>query len=117
MAKKEYLETVCEGTVKFRRTGCYDVTYMKTNGLVLNEIDGIQNIGIKGSEGYITAGQKQVLKILGNYITELYDEAEQPENLGAEHKEEADSDEKGQTLPQLGGKSYLRDEGSESYSS
>ena len=32
MAKKEYLETICEGTVKFRRTGCYDVTYMKTNG-------------------------------------------------------------------------------------
>jgi len=35
------------------------------------------------------------LKILENYITELYDEADRPENLGAEHKQEADSDEKG----------------------
>ena len=50
---------------------------------------------IKGSEGYIIADQKQVLKILGNYITELYDEADRPENLGDEHKQEADSDEKG----------------------
>ena len=103
--------------MKFRRTGCYDVTYIKTNGLVLNEINGIQNIGIKVSEGYIIADHKQVLKILGNYITELYDEADCPENVGVEHKEEADSDEKGQTLPQLGGKSCQGDEGSESYSS
>jgi hypothetical protein len=50
---------------------------MKTNGLVLNEINGIQNIGIKGSEGYIIAYQRQVVKIWGNYITELYDEADQ----------------------------------------
>jgi hypothetical protein len=64
-------------------------------GLVLNEINGINNIGIKVSEVHIIAHQKQVLKILGNCITELYDEAECPENLGAEHKEEADSDEKG----------------------
>jgi len=69
--------TIYEGTVKFCRTECYDVTYMKTNGLVLNEINGIQNIGIKGSEGYIIAYQRQVVKIWGNYITELYDEADQ----------------------------------------
>ena len=68
---------------------------MKTNGLVLNEINGIQNIGIKGSEGYIIADQRQVVKILGNYTTELYDQANRQENLGAEHKEEADSDKKG----------------------
>ena len=64
-------------------------------GLVLNEINGINNIGIKVSEWYIIADQEQVLKILGNCITELYDRAECPENLGAEHIEEADSDEKG----------------------
>jgi hypothetical protein len=117
MAKKEYLETICERTVKFHRRRCYDVTYMKTNGLVLNEINGIQNIGIKGSEGYIIADQRHVLIILGNYITEFYDEAEHPENLGAEHKEEAGSDEKVPNTSPLGGKSCQGDEGSESYSS
>ena len=90
---------------------------MKSNGLVLNETNGFQNTGIKGSEGYIRADQKQVLKIWGNYITELYDEAEHPENLGAEHKEEADSDEKVPNTSPLGGKSCQGDEGSESYSS
>ena len=81
---------------------------MKTNGLVLNEINGIQNIGIKGSEGYIIADQRQVLKILENYITELYDQANQQENLGAEHKQEADSNEKGPKTSSLRWKELSR---------
>jgi hypothetical protein len=87
MAKKEYLETISNKTVEFHRKGSYDVTYMKTNGLILKENHGIQTIGIEGSEGYIIADQRQVLKILENYITELYDQANQQENLEAEHRE------------------------------
>jgi hypothetical protein len=75
--------------------GCYDATYMKTNGLVLKENHEIQTTGIKGSEGYIIADQRQVLTILENYITQLYDQANQQENVGVEHKEEEYSDEKG----------------------
>jgi hypothetical protein len=63
----------------------------------LKENHGIQTIGIKGSEWYIITDQRQALKILENCITELYDQANQQENLGAEHEEEEeeDSDEKG----------------------
>jgi hypothetical protein len=95
MAEKECVETISNETMAFHRKGCYDVTYMKTNGLALKENHGIQTIGIKGSEGYVIGHQRQVLKTLENYITELYDQANQQENLGAEHKEEGDSDEKG----------------------
>ena len=74
MEKKEYLETISNEILEFHRKGSYDVTYMKTNGLALRENHGIQTTGIKGSEGYKIADQRQVLKILENYITELYDQ-------------------------------------------
>jgi len=35
--------------MEFRRTGRYDLMYMKTKGLGLEETQGIQNIGIDDS--------------------------------------------------------------------
>ena len=54
---------------------------------------GIQNIGIEDSQGNRIVDQKQVLKILGNYVTELYDRPNRPESLKVEPEEEVDTDE------------------------
>jgi len=59
------------------------------------EAQGIQNIGIKDSEGNRIVDQKQVLKIWENYATELYDRTNRPETLEVEPEEEIDTDEKG----------------------
>ena len=80
-AKKEYLENICEEIMEFQRTGRYDLMYMKTKELSWKETQGIQNIGIKDSQGNRIRDQNQVLKIWENYITELYDRSNQPESL------------------------------------
>jgi len=47
------------------------------------------------------------MKILDNYITELYDWPNWPQNLEVEHEEEADADEKGTLhFAMWSGKSY-----------
>jgi hypothetical protein len=62
-AKKEYMDSICDGITKFHRRGHYDLTYMKTKELDWKENQGIQNIGIEDSEGKRIADQKQALKI------------------------------------------------------
>jgi len=71
-AKKEYLENICNKIIEFQRTGLYDLMYMKTKELGWKETQGIQNIGIEGSQGNRIVQQIQVLKIWENYITELH---------------------------------------------
>jgi hypothetical protein len=56
------------------------------------ENHGIQNIGIEDSKGNIIVDKRQVLKIWENYITELYDQPNQPENLEVKPEEEVDAD-------------------------
>jgi len=73
MAKKEYLENICNEIIEFQRTGRYDLMYVKTKELGWNETQGIQSIGIEDSQGNRIVEQRQVLKIWENYITELYD--------------------------------------------
>ena len=51
MAKKEYLENICNEIIEFQRTGRYDLMYMKTKELGCNETQGIQSIGIEDSRG------------------------------------------------------------------
>jgi hypothetical protein len=46
--------------------------YMKTKEIGWEENHGIQNIGIKDSEGNIIGDQKRALEIYKNYITEPY---------------------------------------------
>jgi hypothetical protein len=72
-AKKEYLENICNKIMEFQRMGCYDLMYMKTKELGWKETQGIQNIGIKDSQGNRILEQSQVLTIWENYITELHD--------------------------------------------
>jgi propanediol dehydratase small subunit len=48
-AKKEYLENICNEFMAFRRTGRYDLMYMKTKELGWKETQGIHNIGIEDS--------------------------------------------------------------------
>jgi len=91
-AKKEYLGNTCKEIMEFHRTGRYDLMYMKTKELGWKETQGIQNIGIGDSQGNRIVDQRQVLKILENYVTELYD---RPETLEVEPEEEVDTDEKG----------------------
>jgi coenzyme F420-reducing hydrogenase alpha subunit len=83
-AKKEYLESICDEIMEFQRTGRNDLMYMKTKELGWKEDHGIQNIGIKDSQGNITIDQRQVLQIWENYISELYDGANRPEHLEVE---------------------------------
>jgi len=67
---------------------------MKTKELGWKEIQGIQNIGIEGSQGNRIVDQRQVLKILENYVTKLYDRPNRPETLNVEPEVEVDTDEK-----------------------
>jgi hypothetical protein len=80
-ANKEYLESICDEIIEFQRTGSYDLMYMKTKELGWKENHGIQNMGSEDSQGNIIIDQRQVLQIWENYITELYDRADQPEHL------------------------------------
>ncbi|PNF14567.1 hypothetical protein B7P43_G14130 [Cryptotermes secundus] len=82
--KKEYLEKICNEIIEFQRTGRYDLIYMKTKELGWKENHGIQNIDIEDSQGNRIVGQRQVLKIWENYITELYDRPNRPETLEVE---------------------------------
>ena len=93
-AKKGYLENICKEIVGFQRTRRYDLMYRKTKELSWKETQGIQNIGIKDSQGNRIRDQNQALKIWENYITELYDRSNRPESLEIE-LEELDIDEKG----------------------
>jgi len=94
-AKKEYFENISNKIMEFQRTGRYDLMYMKTKKLGWKEIQGIHNIGIEESQGNRIVNQSQVLKILENYITELYDQPNWPETTEVESEEEVDTDEKG----------------------
>ena len=71
------------------------MTYMKTKELGWKETHGIQNIGIEDSQGNRIVEKSQVLKIWGNYITELHDRPNPPVTLEVEPEEEVDADEKG----------------------
>jgi hypothetical protein len=94
-AKKEYLESICDEIIEFQRIGRYDLMYMKTKELGWKENHGIQNIGIEDSQGNIKTDQREVLQVLKNYITELYDRANRPELLEVGPKDEVDEDDKG----------------------
>jgi hypothetical protein len=50
---------------------------------------------LEDSQGNIIIDQRRVLQIWENYITELYDRANQPEHLEVEPEAEVDEDEKG----------------------
>ena len=52
--------------MEFRRTGRYDLMYMKTKELGWNETQGIQGIGNEDSQGNRIIEQRQVLKIWEN---------------------------------------------------
>ena len=67
-AKKEYLENMCNESMELQRIGRYGLMYMKTKELGWKETQGMQNIGIEGSQGNRIVQQNQVLKIVG----ELY---------------------------------------------
>ena len=69
--------------MEFQRTRCYGLIYMKTRGLGRKEYLGF----------YI--GQRHVLKILENYIIELYGQATLQEHQEVISEEEATADEKG----------------------
>jgi hypothetical protein len=68
---------------------------MKTKELGWKKTQGIQNIGIEESQGNRRVEQSQALKIWKNYITELHDRRNRPQNLEVETEEEVDTDEKG----------------------
>ena len=64
--------------------------YMKTKELGWKKTQGIQNIGIEDCQGNRIVEQSQVLKILENYITELYDPPNRPEALEVQPEKEVD---------------------------
>jgi len=93
--KKEYLENMCNKIMEFQRIWHYYLMYMKTKELGWKESQGIQNFGIKDSQGNRIVEQSQVLKIWGNYMTELHNRPNRPETLKVEPVEEVDTDKKG----------------------
>jgi hypothetical protein len=92
--KKGYLGSICDEIMEFQRTGCYDFMYMKKNELGWEGNYGVQNIGVEDSPGKIISGQRPVLKIWKNYLTQLYERANRPENVQVEPEEAVDADEK-----------------------
>jgi hypothetical protein len=73
MPKKEYLGNISTELMEYKRTGRYDLMYMKTKELGWKETQGIKNICIKDSQGNRIVDQSQVLKIWENYIAEPHD--------------------------------------------
>jgi hypothetical protein len=69
--------------------------YTKTKEVGWKENHGIQTIGIEDCQRSILLDSRQVLKIRENYITELYNQANQLEHLEGKPEEEVDVDEKG----------------------
>jgi hypothetical protein len=67
---------------------------MKIKELGWKETQEIKILASK-TQGNRIVQQSQVLKIWENYITELYDQPNRPENLKVEPEEEVDADEKG----------------------
>jgi coenzyme F420-reducing hydrogenase alpha subunit len=84
MVKEEYLESISDEIMELQRTGHYDVMYMKMKELGWKENHGIENIGVEDSKGNIIVDKRQVLQVWKNYITELYDLPDRPENLEVE---------------------------------
>jgi hypothetical protein len=54
----------------------------------------IKTLALK-TKGNIIEGKRQVLQMWENYITELYERRNRPENLEVEPAEEVDADENG----------------------
>lgn len=77
--------------MEFQRTGRFDLMCMKRKELSWKENDRIQNIGIEGSRGNIIVDKRQALKIWQNYITELCDRHNRPENLEVEPEEQEEA--------------------------
>jgi hypothetical protein len=92
-AKKEYLDSICDKIMELQRTGFYDFMYMKMKEQSWKENHGIQNIGIEDSKGNIVVDKGHVLQVWENYITELCDPPNRPENLEVKLEEEVDADE------------------------
>jgi len=91
-AKKEYLENICNEIMELQRTGSYDFMNMKAKELGWKEAQRDYNIGIEEYQGNRMTEQSQVLKILENYITDVYDRPNRPETLEMEPEEETDID-------------------------
>jgi hypothetical protein len=70
----EYLERIWEETIEFQTMHEDKETRLEENNHM------IQITGIKDSQGDIIVDLRQVLKIWENYITELYDGANRPDN-------------------------------------
>jgi hypothetical protein len=78
---------------------------MKMKELHWKEKHVIQNTGAEDSKGNIRVDKREIPKIWKNYITEMYDQTNQPENLEIELEEE-DADKKGPYTLQCSGTSY-----------
>lgn len=61
---------------------------MKTKELSWQENHGIQNFGIEHSS--IIVDKRQVVKVRENFISELYNLPNQPDNIEVEPEEEVD---------------------------
>jgi len=72
--------------------------YMETKEMVWKENHGIQNMGIKNSQGNIIGDQTGALTIYKNYIREPYNQPNQPKNLEFQPQKEVDADQKGHLL-------------------
>jgi hypothetical protein len=62
--------------------------YRKSKKLDRKENNGIRTVGIEDSQGNMTVDEKQVVKIWETYVEELYNRANQQENLNVEPEEE-----------------------------
>jgi hypothetical protein len=80
--------------VEFQRIGRCNLMNVKTKEVGWKENQDIQNSGIGKSQRIITVDRRQITKIRENYVAELYDRTNQPENLEFETVEEVDEDEK-----------------------
>jgi hypothetical protein len=86
-AKLEYLESKCDEITELQRAGRYDLMYRKVKELDRKENSEIRTVGIEDPQGNMIVDQKKVLKIWEIYVEELYDRANQPENLSVELEE------------------------------
>ena len=74
--------------------------YMQTKEVGCKENCGIKTISIEDCKGNIIVDKRQVLTIWENYVTELYDWPNRPENQEVDPEEKVDADEKGPYMSQ-----------------
>lgn len=108
-AREDYISGVCDDIMELQRIGRYDMMYAKVKELGWKEHHGIRTRETEDKTGNIVRGEKEVQAVWENYIEELYDKANRPDEMGLEPEEDIEEDDKGPGILQSEVEKAIRD--------